>query len=317
MIHRVPMIVSASRGRGFRPTPGGGGGIEPFFSDDFTSYSLGAEADGGGNGFAWAQGNGNIQPIVVDWQGRRAMRFWFSPNDPGQFPGGDTKGWTEKRMNFGRNAPEVTVRFLVWFPDGTEGLCPAYFHPPSGAAPGSGPTNNKFFDIWADLYEQELYGWSLEPCSPPGHVDGGDEISGISSSWQSSWVDPTGVNGPPTSGMDYWDEYGTYLAGYAYPRGADEAFIRPGSDLGRWVEVVLHQKLASDLSTADGEYTAMRDGVVVQGRRNLPMGNNVSRNYFRNAYLFGDTNAYAWGFENMYIHLANFEIFEGKAAGVP
>ena len=113
---------------------GGGGDVDPFFSDDFETGNLNHEE----GGFSWGTPDDCAVTTDNPYAGTHSLRFYYV---------GTVDGDASPQLNFELASPgyrELWFEYRIYFPDGTEGLgTAAYDH----RVPPEGPSNNKFWKI--------------------------------------------------------------------------------------------------------------------------------------------------------------------------
>lgn len=194
-------------------------------SDSFESGNM---AKSNADGFKWASNNrtsivtmsANDGPVMIwqngtkyvsggsgkDWtafDGVNSLRFRYAPY--GSSESGDDKHWSEQRFNLGKPTRELWIRYWVRVPTN-------FTH----QSLTGGPSNNKFFAIWSDVYT------------------GTGSVGMTFEFWSGDGVSRLAWHHPRTGHMDLFD------------------FIRWPQDRGRWMEVTVHLKMASSPTAKDG-----------------------------------------------------------------
>lgn len=264
----------------------GGGAAEPFFEDDFSSYTLGTGVAGhGANGFSWTSGNGDGVPTVVEcpWDtDQRALRFRFDSSGAG-----DGHLWQEQRWNHGRDLQELWFEFDMYFPAGTEpdgdgGTLNRYEHAGSGSS-----QNNKWVSLWAISYQDEPL--SIFQFWP---LPGGNSSANLAR-----------TRGTENAG----DLVHYYRDGV--DSGSVVSFTAVGdNDRGRWVNFRFYHRQA-DVGVYNGDDKIWKDGTLVfsaPGNNNWDY--NGTNNYIRRGYLLGYDNSLIPVLT--YIYIRNFRIWD-------
>lgn len=85
-------------------------------------------------------------------------------------------------------------------------------------------------------------------------------------------------------------DHGAWRAGHTI---SEEPFIDKSADLGKWMEVIIHLKIASE-SNDDGIIEVWKNGEKYFDTTNLPNHSELGYNYYDKGYLLGWSNS---GFE--------------------
>lgn len=150
-----------------------------------------------------------------------------------------------------------------------------YYHRQDGAS------NNKFFAIYSAPYTSPGFqvNFSTQPAS-----GGGSEV-----------------------GIHFYKSGVEQSAG-GYPSGA----LITASDLGKWQEIIMHFKVPSSSTSADGVMELWKNGGKLIGITNLPSNGTSGKNYMDEAYLLGWANS---GFStNTYLYIDDVVISDTPLA---
>lgn len=254
---------------------------EILFVDDFETGSKKEST----NGFGWGAvnyGNGDAAPQVsndIAHSGSNSLKFTF-----GGGPDGDD-AFSEQRYRMGYNMNEAYIQWYQYFPDGTEGLGPKWVHRNS-----SGPDNNKFLKLWADIYGA-------------GHT----VSTGVS-----AYRDFNGIAG----NSRHIPVYGTSQINGTDPWG-EPMSSQPLDDSlrGKWVKFQFHIKTATS-SNNDGVIQMWINDKLVLDSHDLPLyPTGGVGNYLRNGYIMGWANS---GFaQTSYTYIDDFIISDTYIGGNP
>lgn len=229
------------------------GGVEPFFEDTF---------DGGQRhefgGFTWSGGRNAAISDEIVYTGSHALKFSFGPTEPG----GGSHWWTEQRFSLGQQMTEVWVEYMMYYPDGTEGVGSAAMCHRNNP---DGPENNKFFRLWGG-----------------GHDAYGGNNSKVGMS--------TRLGSQPCYGNIFF-EYTT--DGSSGTGSGDINEPRPDweNDLGRWIQVRMYYRHVSAPSADDAHFILWKDGVVQINAQNVNQDYESQHPYWDSGYILGYDNS--------------------------
>ena len=221
------------------------------FYDNFESGNFShKESEFGWNGTNAGSGDALSVSTDIAHSGTHSVKFTFGGGPAG------ADAWSELRYILGKNMTEVYVQWYQYFPNGTEGLGPRWYHR------SDGPSNNKLFKLWADNY--------------------------------SGYTVMTGISSEPLAGGDstFYTDYGTNQTGGNGNFGKATDRVGLTNKLrGRWVKFQYHVKTASSANN-DGVLQMWVDDVLTVNNTTLNLYplDGVG-NYFRNGYMMGWSNS--------------------------
>lgn len=305
---RTPFVIA--------PEPSGSGADILFF-DDFSTGNYSKTM----NGVHWTNlPYMDVVDNIIDGSGKLAR---FRQGDAGQE--------SEARFEGIPNVSEVFLHYKLYWPDGNESpsvgvrtVVPEYFYDGGAGNPGR---NNKFFRLWAT----EDYGyttgrfrvgastWTPEPDNSTfqdlGYVPSNLMIDfGYSAPPAAIW--------PLGPGPYFWGLPGEGPAGLGVGALQFDNFIGNPVYMGRWVDVKLHVRCATEAND-DGVIKVFIDDVFVAGSDhypNYPAGiasdidgwptGSAIQNYISSGYILGAGNT---GFvSGTYTYMKDFTIATGS-----
>lgn len=255
----------------------GSANAAPIFTDSFESGDLAKTT----NGFTWGK---NPEAVTVSSAiartGSKSLRF--------QYLGSATDdAWSELRFDLGKAYSEVTIKWYLYFPNGTEGIGPRYVH--RNMTPG----NNKLVRLWGNNPRTDSTGAIL---------GGGASLFNLS------------ATGDSKIGLEYWSTYvGQVTKEMDTYFGSKTAIT--DAERGRWIEFVYHAKAAASRSNPNGIIEIWCDGKQLFNATNLDI-------YPGDGYLNAFTAGYVLGWANTgfttttNIYVDDFEVIEGPPTTV-
>ena len=225
------------------------------FQDDF---DLGKYITGQSGGW-WMGGNsGNVH---VGPGGEGGSLFALSMTHRGK--AANLMSSAEQRFRLGQGAPEIWLEYDFMVPVN-------FFHRMSTS------TNNKFLALWEENYT----GVAADGVTPTPLLA----------------FEFRPMNDSPTRagevGSSYLYLHGEDRTGKMHGGLGNKWLSAFGSwNRGKWIQIRVHVKLATDDSTNDGLVELFADGNLVISAPNLPFHSTASGHYFRNGYLLGWSNS--------------------------
>jgi hypothetical protein len=258
------------------PTPSG---PALAFSDGFDTGAKSASQDG----YGWTGGPSVSSDIAHS--GKYSLKFDYPGN--ADLCKDATK---EQRFTMGQDLPEVWFEYYIYFPNGTEGIGPKFFHRSPVCAAKNDPNgiiaNNKFFALWDVQYEPKDTKVLFEYRPSTIFPNGDSRIYGM-------WCSDTRNCGP-----------------YNWKNGSWDGAITDATR-GRWVQIRIHARAADSKEAANGVLQLWADGVLHVDMHGLDLAPNPGGNrFFRNGYLMGWANSGFTEATNVYID--DFKIFRSN-----
>lgn len=254
------------------------------FSDNFESYADGADIAGGGNSdWTWgtAAAGAHTATVTTDIarSGTKSLKFHWN--------GGPQ---TQEAENFTHTpATHGWYEFYLYFPDGTEGLGPAYHQTTPGEYGGTAG-NNKFFTFWPTSYSTG---------SPGGNPSGVIQLWGMGGYVPDGTIN-IGRSDPLTGDTRYSDtNSGMLLLQYhGWPS------VKDGADLGRWIRVRFEFKVA-DVGKNNGILRFWADDKLLWETTTEPFYDFASGtgkyNFISQGYIFGAADSWLEPGTNIYL----------------
>ncbi len=252
----------------------------PLYTTSFENYSVGQTVTGRGyNGWLWGNagaGGGNSITVTnaVAHTGTQSLRFRYN-------------GGANAEQRFSHPAEtHYWVQFYIYYPDGKNGLG-ASFWQPTAAQHGGSNTNNKFWTVWPENYNEGVPGGKpsvmFQTWSSPS-VPGGTRIDSARTDPSSNHMD----YGPPN--------LPTQLNANPFINVTND------KDLGKWTQVRIEIKVA-DMWQNNGIVRLWKNGKLLFQSTTDPLYDafNSSHNYLRLGYLLGWANDQYANNTNIYV----------------
>jgi hypothetical protein len=224
--------------------------VQPLFQDGFET----GDHSHSENGFTWGNRVRSNVKTEADgfpvYSGTYSMKLRYPANSEGKDP------WAEQRFNMGGVLNEVWIEYVIRFPSD-------YTH-----AGGEWGNNNKFFVLW-----------------DPGNYPGGSE-------GQISYFLETRANGSGGSHLLFCHQDQDYRGGCggALARNTAAQNFLTGGDLGTWITLRMHAKVASAEGVNDGLFEMWKNGVKIFDFSGLEWF-DPDINGFQKGYIMGWANS--------------------------